>query len=204
MVVARATQAVVKAVDTQSEDDVEAAIGEVRYSKQRCTKLPPKPTPHTPRCRYGREFLAEGLDRTVLGHLCACRVRGIGVPPPLRTPERPATASDSGRDQSTDALSCQVESLLGEAHAADSCLSFLEALEDALRGLVEGGREWEDEGASARLAVSLSPCRACIEQQVVVPVTGRIEYSPPLPRGASSLPPYRKGDTFVMPGRQRC
>jgi len=46
-----------------------------------------------------------------------------------------------------------VESLLGEAHAADLCWSFLEALEDALRGLVEGGRDWEDEGASARLAV---------------------------------------------------
>jgi hypothetical protein len=29
MVVARATQAVVKAVDTQTEDDMEAAIGEV-------------------------------------------------------------------------------------------------------------------------------------------------------------------------------
>ena len=42
---ARATQAVVKAVDTQTEDDMEAAIGEVL--QQRCC-MPQMPTPLTP------------------------------------------------------------------------------------------------------------------------------------------------------------
>jgi hypothetical protein len=60
----------------------------------------------------------------------------------------------NGRDQTEYAAAFgAVEALVSEERGEELCASMLVALHDNLRGLVEGGREWEEEVSSSKLSV---------------------------------------------------
>ena len=60
----------------------------------------------------------------------------------------------NGRDDGDFAAAFgEVEALLGGERGEELCASFLEHLHDNIRGLVEGGREWEEDVSSSKLAV---------------------------------------------------